>query len=123
VANESSAGDASLDVPQTERLVPRSRYGKLTARRDDYVRDKVVVAPKSLHGYAVGSAVLGERPDDERLVARTGDEHIWVDWRAGDLGDPVTVALEGATKVHNFRGHDRFPTCWRAFFCKFDSRL
>lgn len=104
VSVEGGAGDASLDIPKSEGLVPRSGNGKLTARTDDDVTDKVVVSFQSLdwHAVVVGSRVFGQAPHDEGVVARTRDEHFWVDWAAGDLGDPATVALEGTAQVHNF---------------------
>merc|ERR1719219_2153291 len=107
VSDESGGGDASLDVPEAERLVPRGGDSELTARGNDNVGDEVVVALESADWEAVGAGVLGQAPDDEGLVTRRGNEHFWVLWVGGDLGDPVTVALEGASQVHNFLCHFR----------------
>ena len=43
VALEDGAGDTSLDVPETEGLVPRSGDGERTARTDNDVADEVAV--------------------------------------------------------------------------------
>jgi len=107
VSDESGGSDASLDVPKAERLVPRCGDSKLTARGHDNVRDEVVMALESTDWKTVGAGVLGEAPHDERLVARRGNEHFWVLWVGGYLGDPVTVALEGASQVHYLLCHFR----------------
>jgi len=108
VSDKSGAGDTSVNVPKSEGLVPTGRDGKLTAGADDNVADKVVVATESLHGDAIGSLVFFEVPDDEGLVTRGGDQSLGGCWAAGDLGDPVTVALQGAPQIHHFARHDRF---------------
>jgi len=102
VASKRGAGYASLNIPKSEGLVPRSRHGELTARTDDDVTDKVVVSFQSLDWYAIASLVLGQTPDDERVIAGTRDEHLWVDGAASNLGDPATVALKGTAQIHYF---------------------
>jgi len=112
VSDESGRGDASFDVPEAEGLVPRSGDSELTARGHDDVGDEVVVALESSHWESIGAGVLGEVPDDERLVARGGNKHFRVLWVGGNLGDPVTVALEGASQVHYLLGHFSRARCF-----------
>lgn len=51
----------------------------------------------------VGSLITGQVPDDERLVARTRQEHVWVLERSRKRGDPAAVSLEGALEDKLFR--------------------
>ena len=51
---------------------------------------------------AVGLSVAGQRPDDERLVARRGQQGVRGVERGRDGGDPAGVALEGAAESERF---------------------
>lgn len=55
-------------------------------------------------GVTVGALVAGQVPDDQRLVARTGQEHIRVLEGGRKGGDPARVALKGALENELF-GH------------------
>jgi len=68
VADELAGGEAGVEVPETEGLVPRRREGELAVRRDDNVRDEVVVAVEDLLGEAERRLVTGELPDNDGLV-------------------------------------------------------
>ena len=61
--------------------------------------------------------LASELPDQEGLVSRGWDEHIRVNWAAGDLRDPSLVVFEGAPQRHNFGAHDwsGFLDCSRVF--------
>lgn len=68
VANELLGGHAGVEVPESEGLVPRRGQGELAVRRDNDVRDKVVVAVQDLLGEAERRVVPGELPDNGGLV-------------------------------------------------------
>lgn len=68
MADELAGGEAGVQVPETEGLVPRGREGELAVRRDDDVRDEVVVAVEDLLGETERRLVAGELPDDDGLV-------------------------------------------------------
>lgn len=68
MADELAGGEAGVEVPETEGLVPRRRESELAVRRDDNVRDEVVVAVEDLLGEAERRLVAGELPDDDGLV-------------------------------------------------------
>lgn len=100
VADESSGGGAGSELPQTESLVPRSRQGISTVRRDNLtnqlqsasrtlfvilptefewtytVGHNVRVAVERSLGVAVLGLVAGEVPDDQGLVSAGGQEHV-----------------------------------------------
>ena len=68
VSDKLPGGETSVEVPQPQGLVPRGGKGELTVRRDDNVRNKVVVAVEDLLGEAKGRIVPGELPDNDGLV-------------------------------------------------------
>jgi hypothetical protein len=68
VTDESSSGFTSVQVPQSQSLVPRSGQGELTVGRDDNVGDEVVVTVQDLLGVTVFAVFSGELPDDDLLV-------------------------------------------------------
>lgn len=53
MANESARGLTRVEVPEAECMVPGRREGELAVRRDDDVRDKMVVATKNALGITV----------------------------------------------------------------------
>ena len=44
MANKSAGGEASVEVPKAECVVPRGREGELAVRGNDDVRDKMIMA-------------------------------------------------------------------------------
>lgn len=68
VAHKLAGGQARVEVPKSEGLVPRGREGELAVGGDDNVRDKVVVAVQDLLGEAERRVVPGELPDNDGLV-------------------------------------------------------
>ena len=68
VADEAAGGDARVEVPEAESVVPRGRKRELAVGRDDDVGHEVVVAVEDALRVAVLVLVAGELPDDDRLV-------------------------------------------------------
>lgn len=68
VADELSGGEAGVQVPQSEGLVPRRGEGELAVRGDGNVGHKVVVAVEDLLGEAERVVVSRQLPDDDGLV-------------------------------------------------------
>jgi hypothetical protein len=68
VAHEAAGGEAGVEVPQAEGVVPGGGERELAVRGDDDVRDKVVVALEDLLRVAVRVVVARELPDNDRLV-------------------------------------------------------
>lgn len=64
-----------------------------------------VTVQRSL-GVSVGALVAGQVPDDESLVARTGEEHVGVFEGGSEGSDPSAVALKGALQDKLFRHGD-----------------
>lgn len=71
VANKLAGGEAGVEVPETESLVPRRGESELAVRRDDNVGDEVVVAVEDLLGETERRLVTRELPDDDGLVCES----------------------------------------------------
>jgi len=91
VAVEDTNGVASVEIPQTEGLVPRTGEGELAIRGDHNIRDGAIVAGEGLAGVTVGFLIRGKFPNHDGLVTRTGDETLLVSMGSGDGGDPTAV--------------------------------
>ena len=100
VSNKASCGGTGGKLPKAESLVPRSRESIGTVGGDNLdsvsalmsteliinypskntytVRHNVRVAVERSLWVAVGALVAGQVPDDQRLIARTGQEHVGV---------------------------------------------
>jgi len=72
VANKASGGGTGGKLPKAESLVPRSRESIGTVGGDNAVRHNVRVTVKRSFGVTVGALIAGQVPDDQRLIARTG---------------------------------------------------
>lgn len=68
VADETASGGASVKVPEAESVVPGRRQSELAIRRDDNVRDEVVMSVEDALGVSVGVLVASQLPDDNGLV-------------------------------------------------------
>ena len=68
VADKATGGQAGVEIPQTEGVIPRRRKGELTIGRDDDVRDEVVVTVENALRVSVGVLVAGQLPNDDSLV-------------------------------------------------------
>lgn len=68
VSDETTGGCASVQVPQTECVVPRRGESELTVRGDYDVRDKVIVSVKNSFGVAVCVVVAGQLPYDDSFI-------------------------------------------------------
>lgn len=146
VADEGAGGVSGGELPQTQSLVPRSGQSVGTVRGDDLVRsakdpsnsvqkllfetytvgDDVGVTLQAALGVAVGLLIAGEVPDDQGLVARSGEQHVGAITavripflrflrrsyisllleRGRQAGNPAIVALEGSA-VDQLLSHDR----------------
>lgn len=81
VSNETAGGGTSGKLPEAEGLVPRGRESVSTVRGDDTVGNDVGVSVEGALWVTVGRLITGQVPDDESLVARTRQEHVWaVQW-------------------------------------------
>jgi hypothetical protein len=127
VAHESASSGTRGELPQAESLVPGGGEGICTIRRDDLdsvsaqkpndlqflihshlgktyaVGDDVRVAVQRALWVTVGTLVAGQVPDDEGLVARTRQEHVWVFQRGREGGNPSAVTLKGTLENELFR--------------------
>lgn len=72
VANEAASSQAGVEVPKTKCVVPGGGKGKLTVRRDDNVRNEVVMSMKNFLGESVAIIVTRQLPDDNCLVCCSG---------------------------------------------------
>ena len=110
MSNEATGGTSRVDLPKTESSIPGSRKGELTIRGDDNITDEVGVSPQSTLSITIrivpvdSSTRVGEAPDKNRLVTRSGKDEVGVLRGGGDGGDPVVVALEGSAEAKSF-GH------------------
>ena len=68
MANESASCCASVEVPQTESVVPRRRKGELAVRGDNDIRNEVVVPVKDAFRVSVRVIIAGQLPYDNCLV-------------------------------------------------------
>lgn len=127
VAHESASSGTRGELPQAESLVPGGGESICTIRRDDLdsvsaqkpndlqflihshlgktyaVGDDVRVAVQRALWVTVGTLVAGQVPDDEGLVARTRQEHVWVFQRGREGGNPSAVTLKGTLENELFR--------------------
>jgi len=68
VADEAAGGCASVQIPETESVIPGRRQSKLTIRRDDDIGNEVVMAVEDALGVSVGVLIASQLPDDNGLV-------------------------------------------------------
>ena len=68
VADEATGGEAGVKIPKTEGVVPGRGEGKLAIRRDDDVRNKVVVAVEDSFWDTVRLVRAVQLPNDDGLV-------------------------------------------------------
>lgn len=101
VANESSHGLSSLEVPKSQGLVPGRGNDHVVLIGKGQVTDEVVVTGEGFLGNSVVTidVVTVELPNDQGLVSGTGDQErsvlVLLETVAGcQTGYPVTVTLE-----------------------------
>lgn len=93
------------DVPKSHGLVPRGGDDVAVIVRKSEVGDEVVVSGQTSEWNTVSesSFLLGEIPDDEGLISRSGDEDVVVSVSGGvtgnDGGDHITVSQKEAFEV------------------------
>jgi hypothetical protein len=111
VADEATGGFASVEIPETEGLVPGCGKSVLTVRRDDNVLHEVVVSlplvPCTDRQYlesplcvSVGAFLPGESPDNDGLVARGGNDHVGILRRGSQGSDPTIVTWQLTFLLH-----------------------
>lgn len=103
VADKAPSSSAGVQVPETQRLVPRGRESELAVRRDHDVRHEVVVTVQDLLGVAVVVLVARELPNDDGLVTRSGQQEVRVLLRGRNGGDPALVARQAALVSERLR--------------------
>lgn len=93
MADEATGGETGVQIPQTEGLVPGRGQSELTIGRDDYVRNKVVVAFEDALGVTVLRVIAGQGPDNDSLVPGSGQEKIWILGCRGKLLDEYEIGV------------------------------
>ena len=109
MSDETTSRLSGMNLPETESSVPRATQGELSIAGDDNVRHKMGVTAKSTTSESVLVVVarMGERPNDDALVARRRKKQVGIFSGGGEGGDPVAVALERSAQSKCF-GHG----CW-----------
>lgn len=112
VADEAESAVTGLDVPETDRTIPRSGKGieaVLVVNGEGEVLDEVVVAGEALNGDSegVGGLIALDLPDDDGLIAGSGDDEIRLISVGSDGGDPTVVALQLTLENKLLSGHSR----------------
>jgi len=102
VTNKSAGAAAGVDVPQTEGSIPRAGKGKLTIRRDNNIRNKVVVATERSAGKSVVSVLSGKGPHNDTLVSGRRQDHGRILRGSGDGSHPSVVAGQSSAKSKLF---------------------
>lgn len=103
VTREAELGSTGLDIPETERTIPRagkSVEGVLVVRGQSQILDEVVVANETTLSRTVstGDLVTADLPDDDGLIAGSGDDEIGEVGGGGNGGNPTVVALKSTLK-------------------------
>ena len=79
VSNETTGGGTEVKIPKTEGRIPRARQGEVTIRGDGDILDEVRMSMEALvRDTVVLVRLLGQVPDDEGLIARTGQDPVLV---------------------------------------------
>jgi len=103
VSDESSGRRSHRQIPQTQGRVPRAGKSKLAVRGQNDVGHKVTMSLQCLVGDAIVGFILGELPDDNRLVPGRGKNHVGEHGGGRNLRHPPIVSLESSTKSQLFR--------------------
>jgi len=109
VAEELAHESTGLDVPETERLVPRGGEGELGVVGESNVGDEALVAFEAAAGDGGGDvlrhALFGGDPRADGVIARAGED---LDGGVGSLGadeggDGTAVAVELTAELDGLR--------------------
>merc|ERR1719295_857199 len=98
VSDESSRRRSHRQVPQTQSRIPRAGQSELSIRGQHDVGHEVTVALESLVGDTVVSVILGQLPDDDRLVTRRRKNHVREHGSGRNLRNPPIVSLQSSAK-------------------------
>lgn len=105
MADKTAGGDAGGEIPKTELTVPGAGEGELGVGGEDDVLDEVGVASEAAAGDAVGLVLLGEVPEDDRLVAGGRHDYVGVVDRGCDGRHHVCVGPHGAAENQSLARH------------------
>jgi len=103
VSDESPRRRSHRQVPQTQSRIPRAGQSELPIRGQNDVGHEVSVALESLVGDTVVSVILGQLPDDDRLVTRRRKNHVREHGSGRNLRNPPIVSLQSSAKSQLFR--------------------
>lgn len=70
MSNKFTSGLASVQVPETQGVIPRGRECELAVRGDDHIGDKVIVSGEDSFGVTVCVFITGQLPNDDSFVCR-----------------------------------------------------
>jgi len=102
VANKAAGGLTGGEFPQTEGPVPRGRESIRAVGRDDTIRNNMRVTLEASLRNTVANIVASKIPDDQSLIARSGQEHVGVLEGSSKGRDPVAMPFKGSTQNHLF---------------------
>jgi len=98
VVHETTGAATSVDLPKTEGTVPGTRQSILTIRRDNHIRDKVVVASKRTTSKAIVAFLTGKGPDKDRFISGGRKDHGRILRGGGNSRHPTTVAGQNTSE-------------------------
>lgn len=93
MANKAASGGTTVEVPETESTVARTRQSELTIRRDSDILDEVRVTSQTFVGNAGLVFILAKGPDDQRFVTRSGQNHVGGFHSGSNGGNPTAMAF------------------------------
>jgi hypothetical protein len=70
MVDEAAGAASGADLPQSQSAVPRARQSILSIRRDDNIRNEVVVSAERSAGVAVVSFLTGQSPHQDGLLKK-----------------------------------------------------
>jgi hypothetical protein len=106
------------DIPKSHGLIPRGGDNVTVVVRDGEVGNEVVVTGQTSvwNSIGVSSFFLGEIPDDQSLVSRSGNKDVVIGVSrvvsGDDAGDLFTVAQKEAFKVDSARCFTSHCVCF-----------
>lgn len=108
VSNETD-GSTIVQVPKTKGLVPRGGESVVTVvGKSNVLNDVRVAVQRALgDGESLGAVVaVSELPNNQSLVAGSGDNHVGNVVTGSKGSNPVAVALKGIAEAQSLRRHD-----------------
>lgn len=96
VSDETTGGGSGGELPKAESLIPGGGESVSSIGGDNTVGDDVGVSLEGALWVSVGGLIAGQVPDDEGLVAGSGQEHVWAaekSWSASSFEGEVVLDL------------------------------